>query len=140
MNNRDFYQRTFSQIHSSSTVNWEDITDMKHTNIRPVKRRLVTIGLAAAVVIALSATAMAVNFLGLRDALLPEKQEVNTFDPETGVVIPGETKQVDVVSLSGYMDSPESRALAEWQSFLHSYDKDHTLLKQADDNPDPALA
>jgi len=105
-----------------------------------LKRRIVTAAAAAAVLAALSATAMAVNFLGLRDALLPEKQEVNTFDPETGAVIPGETRQVDIISLSGYMDSPESKALAEWQSFLHSYDRDHTLLKLADDNPDPALA
>jgi len=140
MNNRDFYRKTFSQIHSSSTVNWEDITEMNHTKTRVLKRRLVTIAAAAAVVAALSATAMAVNFMGLRDALLPEKQEVNTFDPETGVAIPGETRQSDAVSLSGYMDSPESKALAEWQSFLNEYDRDKTLLKQADDNPDPSLA
>jgi len=140
MNNRDFYQKTFSQIHSSRTVSWEDITEMNHTKTRVLKRRLATVAAAAAVLAALSATAMAVNFLGLRDALLPEKQEVNTFDPETGAAIPGETRQADAVSLSGYMDSPESKALAEWQSFLNSYDRDRTLLKQADDNPDPALA
>jgi len=139
MNNRDFYRKTFSQIHSSSTVNWEDITEMKNTKTRLLKRRIVTAAAAAAVVAALSATAMAVNFLGLRDTLLPEKQEVNTFDPETGAAVPGETRQVDTVSLSGYMDFPESKALAEWRSFLNSYDTDHALLKQADDNPDPSL-
>ena len=34
------------------------------------------------------------------------------------------------ISLSGYMDSPESQALAEWKEFLAHYDTDHKILNQ----------
>lgn len=34
------------------------------------------------------------------------------------------------ISLSGYMESPESLALAEWQEFLEHYDVDHKIADQ----------
>ena len=37
---------------------------------------------------------------------------------------------VSPISLSGYMDSPESQALAEWEDFLAHYDTDHKILDQ----------
>lgn len=45
---------------------------------------------------------------------------------------------VDNISLAGFMDSPESKALSEWQEFLHSYDPDQSILWASDANP-PAL-
>jgi len=96
--------------------------------------------LAAAVLLAaLTATAVALNFLGLRDLLLPQKGEVNVIDPATGVVVPGQTHEVDTVSLSGYMDAPESKALAEWQAFLDGYDPDGSILASVGNYLDPAL-
>lgn len=38
----------------------------------------------------------------------------------------------DVLSLSGYVDSPQYRAMQEWMDFENSYDRDRDLLKQAD--------
>ncbi len=140
MLDQERYQRTFSQLHPSRTVTWEDFADMKRTKKRRPARRLIMAAAAVACLLAgLSAAAVAVNFLGLRDLLLPQKQPVNIIDPETGVHIPGKTQEVDTVSLSGYMDSPESRALVEWQNFLRDYDADHAILDQVGNYLDPAF-
>lgn len=45
-----------------------------------------------------------------------------------------ETFGKDVISLHGYMDSPEYQAVLEWMEFENSYDPDKTLLRQADAN------
>lgn len=89
---------------------------------------------AIALLTALSALAVAANFFGLRDALLPEKGSVNAVD-ENGVVVPGEYEYKDFVSLSGYQDTPESRALAEWQAFLDGYDQDGAILGAIGNSP-----
>lgn len=44
----------------------------------------------------------------------------------------GTPYEKDVLSLSGYMDSPQYRAMQEWINFENSYDMDGTLLKKAD--------
>lgn len=38
----------------------------------------------------------------------------------------------DVLSLSGYVDSPQYHAMQEWMDFENSYDQDRVLLKKAD--------
>lgn len=45
-----------------------------------------------------------------------------------------ETFGKDVISLHGYIDSPEYQAVLEWMEFENSYDPDKTLLRQADAN------
>ena len=45
-----------------------------------------------------------------------------------------ETFGRDVISLHGYVDSPEYQAVLEWMEFENSYDSDKTLLHQADAN------
>lgn len=95
---------------------------------------LALLAAAAALTAALSGLAMASNFLGLRDILLPEKGSVNVLD-ENGAVVPGETVLRDFISLSGYRDTPESRALAEWQAFLDTYDRDGAILRQIGNDP-----
>jgi len=104
---------------------------MRHE--RTVKR-LCTLAAAIALAAALSGLAVAANFMGLRDALLPRKGSVNVVDGD-GVVIPGETELTDFISLSGYMDSPESQALAEWQEFLEGYDQDGAILSEVGNGP-----
>ena len=132
MSNREFYQDTFSQVHSSTEIRWEDYRSMKKT-ANPGKRVLM---LAAAVCLlaALSIAAAATGFLGLRDILLPEKSSVNVTD-ENGAVVPGEYEYRDFFSLSGWQDTPESQALAEWQSFLESYDQDGAIIGEIGNNP-----
>ena len=44
----------------------------------------------------------------------------------------GQPFERDVLSLNGYVDSPEYRASQEWLAFENSYDKDRVLLQNAD--------
>lgn len=138
MNDRELYRRTFSQVHPSKTITWEDVKQMKQKRRRPLGR-LVPLAAVIALLALLGGTAVAVNLFGLRDALLPQRQEVEVLDPETGLPVPGEKTQVDVISLSGFANTPESKALAEWQEFLDGYDRDGSILNSVGNAIDPAL-
>lgn len=131
MNNKRFYQETFSQIHGSADVRWEDYQMMKR---RKSLKRLFMLAAVIALAAALSGLAVAANFFGLRDTLLPEKGSVYVTD-ENGIVVPGEYEYKDFVSLSGYMNSPESQALAEWQAFLENYDQDGAIISEIGNSP-----
>lgn len=66
----------------------------------------------------------AANLFGLRDAL------INTNDPEIK----------SMMSLSGYIDSKEYMAAAEWNTFAESYDPDGSILAQIDqEGPDAVI-
>lgn len=132
MNNKDFYQETFSQVHGSRTVTWEDCEHMRKRH--SIGKRLFMLAAVIAVAAALSGLAIAVNFLGLRDTLLPEQYGVYKTD-EYGKIIPGEYEYTDFISLSGFNDTPESQALAEWQSFLEGYDQDGSIIASVGNNP-----
>ncbi len=87
----------------------------RHTGIRKNKFFLIAAVIAAILVLA----GCAAHFLGLWDLLLPEKVEVIPSiqdDPEK------KPYEVDVISLAGFMETPESQALAQWQAFLEGYD------------------
>ena len=118
MTNKGFYQDTFSQVHSSADIQWEDMEAK-----RPKKRisnQLLVLAAVIALLAVLSTVAAATDLFGLRSWLLPEKQGVTMpIDPETGEQ---EVQTVDMISLSGYMDTPEGQATAEWQDFLNGYD------------------
>ncbi|WP_295765267.1 hypothetical protein [uncultured Oscillibacter sp.] len=131
MSNERFYQETFSQVHGSREIRWEDYEMVRH---RKGLRWLAGLAAAAALLAALSALAVAANFFGLRDVLLPEKGSVLVTD-EDGVVIPGEKEYKDFVSLSGWGDAPESRALAEWRAFLERYDQDGAIIGSIGNEP-----
>lgn len=89
--------------------------------MRPKKRiskNLIMLAAVVALLTVLSAAAVAGDWFGLRGLLLP--QDVATpIDPETGEQA---VETVDMIGLSGYLDSPENKALAEWQAFLDGYD------------------
>ncbi len=73
---------------------------------------------AAAIAAALALAGCAAHFLGLWDLLLPEKVEVIPSvqdDPEQ------KPYEVNVISLAGFMETPESQALAQWQAFVEGY-------------------
>ena len=132
MSNREFYQDTFSQVHSSTEIRWEDFQSMRKT--KTPGRRVLTLAAAIALLAALSIAAAATGLFGLRDVLLPEKGGVYVTD-ESGVVVPGEYEYKDFVSLSGWQDTPESRALAEWRAFLEDYDRDGAIIGEIGNNP-----
>lgn len=116
MNNKRLYQETFSQVHGSADIRWEDYQTMRHgKNVK----RLAMLAAAIALSAALSGLAVAANFFGLRNALLPERRSVNT----------------DFISLSGYSDTPESKALAEWEAFLETYDRDGAIIGRIGNGP-----
>lgn len=118
MTNKEFYQATFSQVHSSTMIRWEDMEAMRSK--KRVSKNIVILVAVIALLAALSAAAVAGDWLGLRSLLLPQKQEViMAVDPETGEQA---VQAVDFISLSGYQNLPEGLATAEWQDFLNSYD------------------
>ena len=131
MSNRRFYQETFSQVRGTREIRWEDYETMRHGKSL---KWIVTLAAAVGLLAALSALAVAANFFGLRDVLLPEKGSVYVTD-ENGVVLPGEKEYKDFVSLSGWGDTPESKALAEWQMFRESYDTDGAIISAIGNEP-----
>lgn len=131
MTDRELYRKTFSQVHARSAIRWED---MNVTKRKRVSTRVLAVAAVVAVLCALMGAAVAVNFLGLGDLLLPKP----LVTPEGGTsAVPADSP--DFISLSGYMDSPESQALGEWQAFLDGYDENHRILEAADNTVDPAL-
>lgn len=138
MTNREFYQKTFSQVHSSSTIRWEDFAQKRKP---PKKRahRLWILAAAVAVLAALSAGAVAANLMGIRDLLLPQTQST-PLPGESGTTSPYQSEQEALLSLSGYLNSPESQALAEWNDFLASYDPDGSIAKVVGNYLDKSLS
>ncbi|MDD6189234.1 MAG: hypothetical protein PUB32_06650 [Clostridiales bacterium] len=91
--------------------------------------------LMAAVIMLLAGfciTAYAANIFGLRDLLLPERQEITP--PSDTELASKEPHMSDAISLAGYADTNESRATAEWQAFLSSYDADGSILAGVGNN------
>lgn len=131
MTNREFYQETFSQVRGTEEIRWEDYAVRKR---RRSLKWLVTPAASIALLAALSALAVAANFFGLRDVLLPEQGRVYVTD-EQGIVVPGAFEYKDFVSLSGLADTPESRALAEWQAFRDGYDRDGAIIAEIGNSP-----
>lgn len=130
MSNRELYQKTFSQVHSSRSIRWEDMEVMRPK--KRISKHLLVLAAVIALLAVLSTVAAATDLFGLRSWLLPEKQDVTMpIDPETGEQ---EVQTVDMISLSGYMDTPEGQATAEWQDFLNGYDI-MAAANESDRNP-----
>ena len=90
--------------------------------------------------------AIAANWFGLRDLLIPEvpsdppvQNEEHSGNvqqiPETGMPDQGDERASEFIGLSGYQGSPEGQALAEWQAFLATYDTDRTILEEIGNGP-----
>ncbi len=140
MLSKERYQRVFSQLRPSRNLEWDEFERLRWVKKRTFPLRpLLAAAVELCLLSALSVAAVATNFLGLRDLLLPHRPQGNGMDPQAGIVVPRQTLEVNTVSLSGYMDSPESRALAEWEDFLDTYDPDHAILDRVGDHLDPAL-
>lgn len=122
----ELYQRTFSQVHSSTVIRWEDMEAMKPK--KKISKNVVMLAAAVALLAALSTVAVATDLFGLRSWLMPEKLPVQQPDSQ------GRMEQVDAISLSGYQDMPEGKASAEWYSFLNGYDVTGAAVA-ADANP-----
>ena len=131
MSNRDFYRETFSQVHSSAQIRWEDFAQTRKPRRKKPVRRLWLLAAVLALLAALSIGAVAAHLLGLQDLLLPQNQPAPSSQPSV---------QEQQLSLSGYINTPESQGLAEWNAFLSSYDPDGAILNVVGNYIDPELA
>ncbi len=83
---------------------------------RPKVSRVLPIAAIIAALLALSVTALAANWFGLRDILLPQPIEVI---PSIGDEHPNRTPYMaNAVTLSGYAYTAESLATAEWMAYV----------------------
>jgi len=160
MNNKNFYKATFSQLHTTKDFNMEDYKKMKIKQKRINK----TIAAAASVCIILvtSSSVYASNMFGLKDMLIgnrntpsadsnvgrnnssdvnnivqnntSESIDDNTVSENRGTEGPL-ASSYEYISLQGFTDSNESKAVAEWTDFCNSYDQDGALLAQVGNGP-----
>ena len=125
MTNREFYRRTFSQLHSSAELNWEAFACMTRRKARRgTIRRAAVIAAGVAVLAALSTAAVATGLFGLGRFLMGEQARFEVPDGNGGMV----QEQSYAITLQGYSDTPEIRAKAEWERWLAGYDPDKAIL------------
>lgn len=86
----------------------------RRRHLGKIKAFLGTAAACVCLAVVLPGAALAYNWFGLRELILPEDGE--KLVPDNAVI-----------SLSGYMESPESQAFAEWQEFLAHYDTDNRI-------------
>lgn len=84
-----------------------------------VLRRALCLAAVIALLLAFGITAYASGWFGLRDAVIGRFVVNNGIDKDY---------YTQFISLQGYSDSPEFKALCEWQSFLEDYDSDGSIL------------
>ena len=126
MKSKDLYKEVFSQVHTSVRINVEDYQTMKKQHFPA--RTFVALTAIVALMAAMTASAVAFNLFGLRDLAFPEKStlHVPVVDGETGEV-EYDDRQVDMISLQGYADTPENQACMEWDQFYWDYTADRTF-------------
>lgn len=98
----------------------------KPTGSIPFKRYLI---LAAAVVLALALVGCAILY-GLHHLKIGEYTD--TVFTEQAADVQDASAPRDVISLQGYVGSVPYKAAREWRQFVQNYDKDGSLLAQAD--------
>lgn len=104
-------------------------------------KRLITIAVAAVLVLALGITALATRFFGISDLVITESDDTAPpavlsaapagTEPDTDTnEIDAPTSDYDMIALQGYPDSNEYKASAEWNLFCQNYDTDNAILNQ----------
>ncbi len=155
MKNKDLYKKTFSQLHTSANINLEDYMKVKKRH-----RQVFRIAAVACACILLTATTTvySMNIFGLKDMIIskpsvptPAITEYPEYTSDTGsdaqenatgdititpvVSDPFISNDVDLISLQGFSDCNESKAVREWTEFCDNYDMDGTLLAQVGNGP-----
>ena len=122
MNNRELYQTTFSQVHSSSVIRWED---MENRSCKKFGRHILALGVAAVLGTVLSVAAMAGGWFGLREMEFMEEVFVTDQNGADQVI----SEPTGIIGLQGFHTSPELQAVEEWKAFLSVYDDGGVLEK-----------
>jgi len=126
------YREVFSQVRPMKEFDPEELCAKR--SYRGVAKKAAGIAAALVLLAGLGLTAYAANLFGLRDMLLPQ-QEVNPPIAVGNTENEQQSEQVDMISLTGYGNTPESKAVAEWQAFLSAYDQDGTILESLGSDP-----
>lgn len=119
MNQSEKLMRAFSYVDDELL----DLAERKRTRKRKDKK--IYWGIIAACIclaIALPVTAIARNWFGLRDLLVPDS------------ILEDDGKH-DTIGQAGYSDSAEAQALREWNLFLMEYDQDGAILAEIGNQP-----
>lgn len=101
---------------------------MKHRRLKPVL-------IAAVVVVMLLTMGAAIVRLTLPDLVFGEyvvPEQIYTDDD--GNIRTAPEVRMDSISIQGVKDSPNQKALQEWEEFKAGYDPDNTLMYEADAN------
>jgi hypothetical protein len=163
MNDKDFYKATFSQVHTSKRFNIEDFKNRKRKRSRIHK--ILAAAAAVCLILITSSSVYASKMFGLRDMLIgntnnssannnsngdqgsgvnadtsehtSETADTVTADLTTPNNVSGqqEAPPAEMISLQGFADSNESKAVAEWTNFRDNYDQDGTLLDKVGNGP-----
>jgi len=93
----------------------ESVQRRRISSSKHVKRSVI-IAATLCLILGLTITAVATNIFGLRDMVIPGTDSQSAYDD----IPSGASSQL--VSLQGFIGSPEYAASVEWQSFLSAYD------------------
>ena len=120
-------------------------------------KRIITLALAAALILALGVTGFAVYRGRVQDLVMKigETEDIVLINEDpSDIVIVGEEPElpavdqesvsydplsgdVDMISLQGYANSPEYQAALAWAEFEHDYDRDGKILDSVGNDPTP---
>ena len=124
--------------HISDTASFDPgvIQETPERIVHMKKKRIISLVLAAALILALGTAAYAIYNWRLQDLVLHGNTENETVITESQSYdpLPAGT---DTLSLQGYAGSPEYKAMLEWSEFEKNYDRDGEILKAVGNNPTP---
>lgn len=121
-------------------------------------KRIVTLALAAALILALGVTGFAIYRGRVQDLVMKSsEEEIALVEEESDIVLVGEDAEapaeepaeepsksydplpedVDMISLQGFAGSPEYQAALAWAEFQHNYDRDGSIMASVGNGPTP---
>jgi len=133
LKNIEQYKATFSQVHTDVTIRMEDYKKMKRSNY--VFKKFVIAAAVLCLFLASTITAYAMNLFGLKDMILGNNSEVIITTPAEDGTTAETTIPSATISVQGYADSNEYKAMSEWSTFLDGYDQDGALLNEVGNGP-----
>ncbi len=125
-------------LYAIGWVKDEYIIEMQQRGIKQKTRKMPSrrIWLIAAVITALLILAGCVAvFLRLQDMSIGKETYTQYFDDQGRYIDPVE-KEKDIITLTGYADSPTKKAFQEWYEFQERYDPNRELLTNEPNLPD----